>query len=83
MRPQVLLIFQTRFEECTAMLKGVAHFERNHQLWTGFLDDEARTERDPQWLRGKKRQPKRNSHCLTGPREKSGATSDDSFSRAG
>jgi LacI family transcriptional regulator len=54
MRPQVLLIFQTRFEECTAMLKGVAHFERNHQLWTGFLDDEARTERDAQWLRGKK-----------------------------
>jgi len=36
------------------MLKGVAHFERNHQLWVGFLDDEARTERDPQWLRGKK-----------------------------
>jgi LacI family transcriptional regulator len=54
MRPQVLLIFQTRFEECTAMLKGVAHFERNHQLWVGFLDDEARTERDPQWLRSKK-----------------------------
>ncbi|MFZ5495659.1 MAG: XylR family transcriptional regulator [Verrucomicrobiota bacterium] len=54
MRPQVLLIFQTRFEECTAMLKGVAHFERNHQLWIGFLDDEARAERDPKWLRSKK-----------------------------
>ncbi len=54
MRPQVLLIFQTRFEECTAMLKGVAHFERSHQLWTGFLDDEARSERDPQWVRSKK-----------------------------
>lgn len=54
MRPQVLLIFQTRFEECTAMLKGIAHFERNHQLWIGFLDDEARAERDPQWLRSKK-----------------------------
>lgn len=54
MRPQVLLIFQTRFEECTAMLKGVAHFERNHQLWTGFLDDEARAERDPKWVRSKK-----------------------------
>jgi LacI family transcriptional regulator len=54
MRPQVLLIFQTRFEECTAMLKGVAHFERNHQLWVGFLDDEARAEKDPQWLRSKK-----------------------------
>ncbi|HWA25763.1 MAG TPA: XylR family transcriptional regulator [Lacunisphaera sp.] len=54
MRPQVLLIFQTRFEECTAMLKGVAHFERNHQLWIGFLDDEARAEQDPKWLRNKK-----------------------------
>jgi LacI family transcriptional regulator len=54
MRPQVLLVFQTRFEECTAMLKGVAHFERNHQLWIGFLDDEARAERDPQWLRSKR-----------------------------
>jgi LacI family transcriptional regulator len=54
MRPQVLLIFQTRFEECTAMLKGVAHFERNHQLWVGFLDDEARAEKDPQWLRSKR-----------------------------
>jgi LacI family transcriptional regulator len=53
MRPQVLLIFQTRFEECTAMLKGVAHYERNHQVWIGFLDDEARAERDPQWLRSK------------------------------
>lgn len=54
MRPQVLLIFQTRFEECTAMLKGVAHFERNHGLWTGFLDDEARAERDPRWVRRKR-----------------------------
>ena len=36
------------------MLKGVAHFERNHQLWVGFLDDEARAERDPQWLRSKR-----------------------------
>ena len=53
MRPQVLLIFQTRFEECTAMLKGVAHYERNHQLWVAFHDDEARAERDPHWLRSK------------------------------
>ena len=36
------------------MLKGIAHFERNHQLWVGFLDDEARTERDPHWLRSKR-----------------------------
>lgn len=36
------------------MLKGIAHFERNHQLWVGFLDDEARAESDPLWLRSKK-----------------------------
>lgn len=36
------------------MLKGIAHFERNHQLWIGFLDDEARAEKDPLWLRSKK-----------------------------
>lgn len=35
------------------MLKGVAHFERTHQLWVAFHDDEARAERDPQWLRSK------------------------------
>lgn len=36
------------------MLKGIAHFERTHQLWTAFLDDEARAETDPRWLRSKK-----------------------------
>jgi LacI family transcriptional regulator len=53
-RPQVLLIFQTRFEECTAMLKGVAHYERTHQGWDSFLDDEARAQADLRWLRSKK-----------------------------
>ena len=54
MKPQVLLVFMTRFEECTAMLKGVAHYERSHRPWAAFLDDEARAETDPQWLRSKK-----------------------------
>ncbi|HET7534979.1 MAG TPA: XylR family transcriptional regulator [Candidatus Didemnitutus sp.] len=54
MRPQVLLVFLTRFEECTAMLKGIAHYERTHQLWRAFHDDEARAETDPRWLRSKK-----------------------------
>lgn len=36
------------------MLKGVAHYERTHELWTGFHDDEARAETDPTWLRSKK-----------------------------
>lgn len=36
------------------MLKGVAHYERTHQLWVSFLDDEARTQRDPHWLRSRR-----------------------------
>lgn len=35
------------------MLKGVAHYERSHRPWAAFLDDEARAEVDPQWLRSK------------------------------
>jgi LacI family transcriptional regulator len=54
MKPEVLLVFLTRFEECAGMLKGIAHYERSHQPWAAFLDDEARSEADPRWLRSKK-----------------------------
>ena len=54
MRPQVLLVFLTRFEESMAMLKGIAHYERTHQIWAAFHDDQARTETEPHWLRAKK-----------------------------
>ncbi|HEY4301592.1 MAG TPA: DNA-binding transcriptional regulator [Candidatus Didemnitutus sp.] len=37
-----------------AMLKGVAHYERTHQRWEAFLDDEARAEGNPRWVRSKK-----------------------------
>ncbi len=54
MRPQILLVFLTRFEECTATLNGITHYERTHQLWTAFHDDQARVETEPHWLRKKK-----------------------------
>jgi len=54
MRPQILLVFLTRFEESTAMLKGISQYERAHRPWAAFLDDEARAENDPRWLRSKK-----------------------------
>ncbi len=53
-KAQVLLIFMTRFEECTAMLRGVSQYERSHRQWAAFLDDEARAEHDPRWMRSKK-----------------------------
>jgi LacI family transcriptional regulator len=36
------------------MLKGIAHYERTHQLWTAFHDDQARAEIDPRWLQSRK-----------------------------
>lgn len=54
MRPQVLLVFLMRFEESALMLKGITHYERSHQKWASFLDDEARAEVDRHWLREKK-----------------------------
>jgi len=36
------------------MLKGISHYERSHRPWAAFLDDEARAENDPHWLRKKK-----------------------------
>jgi len=36
------------------MLQGVVQYERSHRQWATFLDDEARTELDPRWLRGEK-----------------------------
>jgi LacI family transcriptional regulator len=50
-RPEVLLIFRPRFEECSAMLKGIAHYERGHGAWIAFHDDVAVAETDAKWVR--------------------------------
>jgi LacI family transcriptional regulator len=54
MRPKVLLIFLMRFEEASRMLQGIVDHERSHRQWSTFLDDEARTQRDPGFLYGEK-----------------------------
>jgi LacI family transcriptional regulator len=54
MRPSVLLIFMTRFNECTEMLRGIAHYERTHEVWRSFLDDEGVAETDRRWMRKRK-----------------------------
>lgn len=35
------------------MLRGVAHYERSHQPWQAYLDDEAKAKTDLRWLRSK------------------------------
>ena len=51
-QPCVLLIFDTRYEEAAAMLRGIAEYEREHGAWSVFLDDMAQAETDPEWLLG-------------------------------
>lgn len=53
-KPHVLLVFHTRFEDAAAMLRGVAHYERSHNSWSAFLDDEGRAGIDPRWIRSKR-----------------------------
>lgn len=52
MRSKVLLVFLMRFEEAARMLQGIVQYERSHRQWSTFLDDEARTQREPGFLRG-------------------------------
>lgn len=54
MRPKVLLVILMRFEEAARILQGIVQHERSHRQWSTFLDDEARTESDPGFLRGEK-----------------------------
>jgi LacI family transcriptional regulator len=49
----ILLVFETRFEEAGAMLRGISKYQSSHHPWAAFLDDQARTEEDPSWLRSK------------------------------
>ncbi len=46
----IALILQTRMEDNVAILRGIAAFERAHADWNFFLDDQAMSVRDPEWL---------------------------------
>jgi LacI family transcriptional regulator len=65
-KPHVLLVFMTRFEECAGMLKGIAQYERSHRPWAAFLDDEARAETNENWLRSQKWQGVISRHTTPG-----------------
>ncbi|HEY1791505.1 MAG TPA: XylR family transcriptional regulator [Opitutaceae bacterium] len=53
-RPDVLLIFQIQLEECVAMLKGIAHFERINNIWAVFHDDLGAAQDNMRWIRDRK-----------------------------
>ena len=47
---QVALILQTRLQENIGILEGIAAYERIHCDWNFFLDDQAMSVKDPNWL---------------------------------
>jgi LacI family transcriptional regulator len=52
-KPRILLVFQTRYAEANAILRGIAKYESSNTVWAAFLDDEARAERDPEWIKSR------------------------------
>ncbi len=52
-RPSILIVFDTRFEESRAVLKGIVAYERSHGPWSFFLDDYQKSEADPTWVAGR------------------------------
>ena len=47
---RIALVMLTRLEENISILKGIAAYERIHADWEFFLDDQAMSVQDPNWL---------------------------------
>ncbi|MBI5425847.1 MAG: DNA-binding transcriptional regulator [Opitutae bacterium] len=47
---RVAVVIRTRFEENQAILRGIAQFEQRHGPWLAFVDDQAVSVQEPDWL---------------------------------
>lgn len=48
--PRVLLVMNACYDECESILRGIVHFQNDHEPWDVFVDDDARAESDPNWI---------------------------------
>lgn len=48
--PRVALVFKTRLEENQRILNAISKYNRFHENWTAFVDDQAISQQDPAWL---------------------------------
>src|SRR5882724_972928 len=48
--PKVIVVINTSFGDCEAMLSGISRFQRDQGGWDVFVDNDARAESDPGWL---------------------------------
>jgi len=47
---RIALVFKTRLEENVNILNGISTYNRFHEKWDAFLDDQGRAQHDPDWL---------------------------------
>lgn len=47
---KVALVFKTRLEENQRILAAISKFNRFHENWSAFVDDQAVSQQDPSWL---------------------------------
>ncbi len=51
--PRIALIFKTRLEENVSILNSISKYNRFHEKWNAFIDDQALAQKDPSWLLSK------------------------------
>ncbi len=47
---KIALVFKTRLEENINILNGISKYNRFHEQWHAFIDDQAISQNDPNWL---------------------------------
>ncbi len=52
-QPRIALIFKTRLEENIGILNSISKYNRFHEKWSAFIDDQALAQKDPDWLLSK------------------------------
>ncbi|MEQ9825950.1 MAG: XylR family transcriptional regulator [Puniceicoccaceae bacterium] len=53
--PRIALVFMLRLEENVAILNAISTYNRFHEKWSAFIDDQAHAQKDPDWLLSKAR----------------------------
>jgi len=48
--PRIALIFKTRLEENVWILNAISKYNRFHEKWSAYIDDQALAQKDPDWL---------------------------------
>lgn len=51
--PRIALVFKTRLEENINVLNAISKYNRFHEKWSAFVDDQAIAQKDPDWLLSK------------------------------